>query len=166
MGKAKAVAEEDADAVVADAPEKKAKKSKKEKGGEEGDAAAAKEPKSKRKDKAEGEEKPSKKAKKAAEPEGEAAEAAPPKKKASKAAKEAAPAEAAEPPAADDPNSLDNFELSPAVRAKLRESGIGALFPIQAATFKIVMDGNDLVGRARTGQARRQACVRAREPPR
>ena len=87
-----------------------------------------------------------------------AADGEPSAKKSKKAAKaEGEEAAAAEPqpeaPAAD-PNSLDNFALSPAVRTKLREAGINALFPIQAATFSIVMNGQDLVGRARTGQAR------------
>ena len=137
-------------------PEKKAKKSKK---GEKEEGEAAAKSKRKEKDKAEADDKPAKKkAKKDAEPDAEEA----PKKKAT-AAKEA-PTEAAQPPA-DDPNSLDNFALSPAVRAKLREGGIESLFPIQAATFKIVMDGHDLVGRARTGQARRAARLLARIYP-
>ena len=154
MGKVKAVEEEDV--VMAEAPEKKTKKSKKDK--EDAEAAPEKESKSKRKDKADGDDKPAKKAKKAADAE---AEEPAPKKKSAKAAKEAPAEEAAPEPPAADPNSLDNFALSPAVRAKLREGGIAALFPIQAATFKVVMDGNDLVGRARTGQARQAACFLA-----
>ena len=49
----------------------------------------------------------------------------------------------------EDPLALDNFRLSPAVKALLREKGIGALFSIQAQTLTSVLDGFDLVGRAR-----------------
>ena len=138
MGKAKVV---DEDAAPAEPEAKKEKKAKKEKEGKES---------SKKRKADDGDEKPAKKAKKAAEPDEEVPA---PKKSKAKAAEPAAEEEAPA-PAADDPNSLDNFALSPAVRTKLRECGIAALFPIQAATFKIVMDGFDLVGRARTGQAR------------
>ena len=48
-----------------------------------------------------------------------------------------------------DPLALDNFRLSPAVKALLREKGIDALFSIQAQTLTSVLDGFDLVGRAR-----------------
>ena len=142
MGKAKVL---DDDAAPAEPEAKKEKKAKKEKEPKES---------SKKRKADDGEEKPAKKAKKAAEPDEEAPA---PKKSKAKAAAEPAEEEAPA-PAADDPNSLDNFALSPAVRTKLRECGIAALFPIQAATFKIVMDGFDLVGRARTGQARHPRC--------
>jgi len=78
-------------------------------------------------------------------------------KKAKPAAKKL---KAEEPPAvapAAESLALESFALSAPVVAKLRESGIAALFPIQAATFNVVMDGHDLVGRARTGQVR-SAC--------
>ncbi|KAL8119285.1 hypothetical protein AgCh_016712 [Apium graveolens] len=42
--------------------------------------------------------------------------------------------------------------ISEPLREKLREKGIEALFPIHALTFDIILDGTDLVGRARTGQ--------------
>ena len=142
MGKAKAVAE---DAAEPELKEKKRSKKDKEVDGEEAP------PKEKKKRSKDSEDKPAKKAKKAAEPD----EEAPAPKKSKAKAKEAAVEEDAPAAAADDPNSLDNFALSPAVRTKLRECGIAALFPIQAATFRYVMDGFDLVGRARTGQARR-----------
>ena len=48
-----------------------------------------------------------------------------------------------------DPLALDNFRLSPAVKALLREKGIASLFSIQAQTLTSVLDGFDLVGRAR-----------------
>ena len=48
-----------------------------------------------------------------------------------------------------DPLALDNFRLSPAVKALLREKGIESLFSIQAQTLTSVLDGFDLVGRAR-----------------
>ena len=142
MGKAKAVAEDAAEPEL-----KEKKRSKKEKEADVDEAP----PKEKKKRSKDSEDKPAKKAKKAAEPD----EEAPAPKKSKAKAKEAAAEEDAPAAAADDPNSLDNFELSPAVRTKLRECGIAALFPIQAATFRHVMDGFDLVGRARTGQARR-----------
>ena len=48
-----------------------------------------------------------------------------------------------------DPLAIDNFRLSPAVKALLRQKGIEALFNIQAQTLTSVLDGFDLVGRAR-----------------
>lgn len=48
-----------------------------------------------------------------------------------------------------DPLALDNFRLSDPVKALLREKGIEALFNIQAHTLNHVLDGFDLVGRAR-----------------
>ena len=51
-----------------------------------------------------------------------------------------------------DPNSLSNFRISKPLKDALTSKGIKALFPIQAMTFDIVLDGCDLVGRARTGQ--------------
>lgn len=52
----------------------------------------------------------------------------------------------------ENPNAVSNFRISEPLREKLREKGIEALFPIQAMTFDIILDGSDLVGRARTGQ--------------
>lgn len=54
-----------------------------------------------------------------------------------------------------DPNLLSNFRISKPSKDALISKGIKALFPIQAMTFDIVLDGCDLVGRART----RQVCV-------
>lgn len=51
-----------------------------------------------------------------------------------------------------DPNAISNFRISALLRAKLKEKGIESLFPIQAMTFDTILDGSDLVGRARTGQ--------------
>ena len=48
-----------------------------------------------------------------------------------------------------DPLAIDNFRLSPAVKALLRQKGIESLFNIQAQTLTSVLDGFDLVGRAR-----------------
>lgn len=53
---------------------------------------------------------------------------------------------------AEDPNAISKFRISEPLKAKLKEKGIESLFPIQAMTFSIVLDGSDLVGRARTGQ--------------
>lgn len=46
---------------------------------------------------------------------------------------------------------LSEFEIREETKAKLITSGIKELFPIQAATFEHVMDGKDLIARARTG---------------
>ncbi|CAN1265134.1 DEAD-box ATP-dependent RNA helicase 7 [Linum perenne] len=53
-----------------------------------------------------------------------------------------------------DPNAVTNFRISEPLKQKLKSRGIEALFPIQAMTFNDVLDGCDLVGRARTGQVR------------
>lgn len=45
--------------------------------------------------------------------------------------------------------ALDNFRLSPAIKDLLRQKGIESLFSIQAQTLTSVLDGFDLVGRAR-----------------
>uniref|UniRef100_A0A0E0IMI1 DEAD-box ATP-dependent RNA helicase 7 n=1 Tax=Oryza nivara TaxID=4536 RepID=A0A0E0IMI1_ORYNI len=58
-----------------------------------------------------------------------------------------------------DPNALANFRISEPLREKLKSKGIKALFPIQATTFDLVLDGHDLVGRARTGQGKTLAFV-------
>lgn len=52
----------------------------------------------------------------------------------------------------ENPNAVSNFRISEPLRNKLKSKGIEALFPIQAMTFDIILDGSDLVGRARTGQ--------------
>ncbi|KAI9076706.1 hypothetical protein K1719_041346 [Acacia pycnantha] len=59
----------------------------------------------------------------------------------------------------EDPNAVSNFRISAPLRAKLKEKGIESLFPIQAMTFDTVLDGADLVGRARTGQGKTLAFV-------
>ncbi|KQJ91093.1 DEAD-box ATP-dependent RNA helicase 7 [Brachypodium distachyon] len=58
-----------------------------------------------------------------------------------------------------DPNALANFRISEPLKQKLKSKGINALFPIQATTFGLVLDGHDLVGRARTGQGKTLAFV-------
>ena len=61
-----------------------------------------------------------------------------------------APAAAAPPAAAAaDPLALDNFPLADGLKELLRGKGIATLFPIQAQTLASVLDGADLVGRAR-----------------
>ena len=47
------------------------------------------------------------------------------------------------------PLNIDNFRLSPQVKAVLRKKGIEDLFDIQAQTLSHVLDGKDLLGRAR-----------------
>ncbi|KAF5480313.1 hypothetical protein F2P56_001073 [Juglans regia] len=58
-----------------------------------------------------------------------------------------------------DPNAVSIFRISEQLRAKLKEKGIESLFPIQAMTFDTILDGSDLVGRARTGQGKTLAFV-------
>ncbi|WZY79606.1 hypothetical protein YC2023_025990 [Brassica napus] len=59
----------------------------------------------------------------------------------------------------ENPNAVSKFRISDPLREKLKEKGIEALFPIQATTFDMVLDGADLVGRARTGQGKTLAFV-------
>ncbi|KAJ1402547.1 RNA-binding domain superfamily [Sesbania bispinosa] len=59
----------------------------------------------------------------------------------------------------EDPNAVSKFRISESLRAKLKEKGIESLFPIQAMTFDTILDGSDLVGRARTGQGKTLAFV-------
>ncbi|KAJ2419884.1 hypothetical protein GGF47_004507, partial [Coemansia sp. RSA 2524] len=47
--------------------------------------------------------------------------------------------------------SVENFPLSDATKEALRGRGIEALFPIQASTLVPILDGFDVLGRARTG---------------
>lgn len=49
-------------------------------------------------------------------------------------------------------NATWKFRLSEKLRDALKEKGITYLFPIQAMTFDTILDGFDMVGRARTGQ--------------
>ncbi|KAL5570082.1 hypothetical protein UlMin_026657 [Ulmus minor] len=57
------------------------------------------------------------------------------------------------------PDALSNYRISEPLKAKLREKGIEYLFPIQAMTFNTILDGSDMVGRARTGQGKTLAFV-------
>ncbi len=57
------------------------------------------------------------------------------------------------------PMAVSNFGISDVLREKLKSKGIESLFPIQAQTFDAVFSGNDLVGRARTGQVCMHALV-------
>ena len=54
----------------------------------------------------------------------------------------------------DDSLALSNFRLSEETIGALSKKGIKALFPIQAATFDLIYDGRDLIGRARTGMGK------------
>lgn len=68
-----------------------------------------------------------------------------------------APAAPPAPPA--DPLALDNFPLAAPVKSLLRAKGIQALFDIQARCLTPVVEGKDLVGRARTGCGKTLAFV-------
>ncbi|KAL8167666.1 hypothetical protein V2J09_009165 [Rumex salicifolius] len=59
----------------------------------------------------------------------------------------------------ENPYALSNFRISKPLKDVLISKGIKALFPIQAMTFNVVVDGSDLVGRARTGQGKTLAFV-------
>eukprot|EP00048_Salpingoeca_helianthica_P012160 m.176131 g.176131 ORF g.176131 m.176131 type:complete len:802 (+) comp15337_c11_seq1:460-2865(+) len=50
-----------------------------------------------------------------------------------------------------DPLALKNFNLNPHIVEALSGRGIETLFPIQAATFKPIVEGKDVLARARTG---------------
>ncbi|KAK8944906.1 DEAD-box ATP-dependent RNA helicase 7 [Platanthera zijinensis] len=58
-----------------------------------------------------------------------------------------------------DQNALSNFRISKALVEKLNSNGIYSLFPIQAKTFDIVLEGYDLLGQARTGQGKTLAFI-------
>ncbi|EEF51492.1 DEAD-box ATP-dependent RNA helicase 7 [Ricinus communis] len=59
----------------------------------------------------------------------------------------------------DHPNAISKYRISESLREKLKSKGIQSLFPIQAMTFDDILDGSDLVGRARTGQGKTLAFV-------
>ena len=61
--------------------------------------------------------------------------------------------------AAANPLALDNFALSAPVKSLLRAKGIESLFEIQAACLPPLLEGADLVGRARTGCGKTLAFV-------
>ena len=60
----------------------------------------------------------------------------------------------------EDPRRLENFRLCPEVVSALKKKDITSLFPIQAETLNVVLNGSDLIARARTGQV----CPRLRSP--
>eukprot|EP00890_Picochlorum_soloecismus_P003166 jgi/Picsp_1/3850/NSC_01362-R1_protein len=64
---------------------------------------------------------------------------------------------ASTPPA--DPMSIENFNLSSPTKSLLRAKGIESLFPIQSQCLVPLLEGKDLVGRARTGCGKTLAFV-------
>ncbi|XP_044468464.1 DEAD-box ATP-dependent RNA helicase 7-like [Mangifera indica] len=68
-------------------------------------------------------------------------------------------AEVEEEEKSENPNAISRFRISEPLREKLKSKGIESLFPIQASTFDMILDGFDLVGRARTGQGKTLAFV-------
>ena len=57
------------------------------------------------------------------------------------------------------PLALDNFRLSAPIKSLLRAKNMDSLFDIQAQTLNFLLDGFDLVGRARTGCGKTLAFV-------
>lgn len=49
---------------------------------------------------------------------------------------------------------LDEFQLSPQTMMNLQRAGISHLFPVQAQSFDVMMDGKDIVGRSKTGSGK------------
>ncbi|KMZ57540.1 DEAD-box ATP-dependent RNA helicase 7 [Zostera marina] len=54
---------------------------------------------------------------------------------------------------------VGDFRITEVLKDALKSEGIERLFPIQAMTFDIILDGSDLVGCARTGQGKTLAFV-------
>ena len=50
--------------------------------------------------------------------------------------------------------ALEKFDFSADTLGALRARGVESLFPIQAATFKLIKAGKDVIGRARTGMGK------------
>ncbi|KAF4317530.1 hypothetical protein BBO99_00003084 [Phytophthora kernoviae] len=50
--------------------------------------------------------------------------------------------------------SLDDFRICAETKDNLKKRGIHTLFPIQSMTFDKILDGKDLMGRARTGMGK------------
>ena len=67
--------------------------------------------------------------------------------------------EASDGDASVDENHVSNFNLSKEVCARLETKGITSLYSIQAQCFQPILDGKDLVGRARTGCGKTLAFV-------
>ncbi|CAH8387740.1 unnamed protein product [Eruca vesicaria subsp. sativa] len=105
------------------------------------------------------EESDKKKSKKKRKADDETEEGSEKKSKSSKKVKLSSVVEEEEDVKVDNPNAVSKFRISDPLKAKLKEKGIEALFPIQASTFDMVLDGADLVGRARTGQGKTLAFV-------
>jgi hypothetical protein len=59
----------------------------------------------------------------------------------------------------DNATSLDEFDLDSKVRRNLEQSGITSLFPVQAQTFEIVRNNQDLIAKSPTGSGKTMAFV-------
>ncbi|KAL6531265.1 DEAD-box ATP-dependent RNA helicase 7 [Orobanche hederae] len=57
------------------------------------------------------------------------------------------------------PDAVSNFRISKPLRDALKAKGIESLFKIQGMTFDMILDGSDMVGRARTGDGKTLAFV-------
>ncbi|GLE04999.1 hypothetical protein PINS_up013983 [Pythium insidiosum] len=49
---------------------------------------------------------------------------------------------------------IDEFDMSETLRANLVNAGITHLFPVQAQSFDVMMNGSDIVGRSKTGSGK------------
>jgi hypothetical protein len=69
--------------------------------------------------------------------------------------------------------SIDEFGLSPSLCAALRRANFDTLFPVQATTLPLALEGKDLVVRAKTGTGKtlgfaidmRRVCASRGPPP-
>lgn len=142
----------DDEAVVSDTGEKKVKSEKKKSSKKEKLSGEESEKKSKKKEKRKAAEIENEEVK--SETSSELGEAVNLKK-----VKKAKVEEVVEEEKVDDPNAVSKFRISKPLREALKKKGIESLFPIQAMTFNTILDGSDLVGRARTGQGKTLAFV-------
>ena len=51
----------------------------------------------------------------------------------------------------EDPLHVNNFDIAEETKNALKQKGITKLFPIQGATYKLIAEGKDIIGKARTG---------------
>lgn len=65
-----------------------------------------------------------------------------------------------------DEHHLDNFDISPQIKAALRQNfKIESLFPVQAECYTPIVSGKDLIGRSKTGHKHNMVTFCALFPP-